>query len=134
VPKSAFTQIWPTLTLLELAAFAELGAFAFIVDGRGTAEREQSFRTSSHGAIETASNLEDHVATAQALANRYPQMDLARVGITGFSGGGYMAALAACRYGDFFKVTIACSGNLDQALFWLGWGERYHGLYEESLY
>jgi len=134
VPKSAFTQIWPTLTLLELAALAELGAFAFIVDGRGTAEREKSFRTHSFGAIETASNLEDHIATVRALAKLHPQMDLDRVAITGFSGGGYMAALAACRYGDFFKTAVACSGNLDQSLFWLGWGERYHGPYDESLY
>jgi dipeptidyl aminopeptidase/acylaminoacyl peptidase len=45
-----------------------------------------------------------------------------------------MSALAACRFGDFFNVTVASSGNWDQALFWNGRGERYHGLYDEELY
>ena len=134
VPKSAFVQFWPTATLLEAASLAELGAFSFIVDGRGTAEREREFRTASYGAIERASNLEDHIATVQALAARHPQIDVDRVGITGFSAGGYMSAMASCRHGEFFKVSVACSGNFDQSLFWLGWGERYHGLYDKALY
>lgn len=134
VPKAPFAQLDATLTLLELASLAEIGAFAFVVDGRGTAEREQRFRTASHGALETASDLADHVATARALAERHPQIDLERAGITGFSGGGYMAAMAACRHGDFFKATVAGSGNYDQALFWSTWGERYQGLHEDELY
>lgn len=61
-------------------------------------------------------------------------MDLDRVGVTGFSAGGYLAALAALRYGDFFKVAVAVAGNYDQRLFWHTWGERYHGLFDPDLY
>jgi dipeptidyl aminopeptidase/acylaminoacyl peptidase len=68
------------------------------------------------------------------LAETNRQIDLERIGITGFSGGGFMAAHAALRFGDFFKVAVAGGGNYDQALFWHSWGERYHGAYEADHY
>ena len=134
VPKIAFADAMSTATLLEAASYAALGAFALVLDGRGTAGRERKFREASYGAIHTASNLEDHIAAIRQLGAWYPALDLERVGITGFSGGGYMAALAALRFGDFFKVAVAGSGNYDQALFWHSWGERYHGPFEPAHY
>jgi dipeptidyl aminopeptidase/acylaminoacyl peptidase len=74
-----------------------------------------------------ASNLEDHMAGIRALAERDPSLDLSRVGLIGFSAGGYMAARAMFRYPDFFKVGVAASGNHDQRLMWNTWGERYEG-------
>ncbi len=134
VPKSAFTDEIQNGTFLEAAGYAQLGAFVLVLDGRGTAGRERSFRKASYGAVHTASNLEDHIAGIQQLAERTPGMDLTRVGITGFSGGGYMTAIAALRYGDFFKVAVAGGGNYDQALFWHSWGERYHGPFDPESY
>jgi len=134
VPKIAFVDAVATGTFMEAAVLATLGAFAFVLDGRGTAGRERAFREASHGAVQTASNLEDHVAAIRQLGELYRAMDLNRVGITGFSGGGYVTALAAFRHGDFFKVAVAGAGNYDQALFWHSWGERYHGAYEPELY
>jgi dipeptidyl aminopeptidase/acylaminoacyl peptidase len=134
VPKIAFGDGPSTAIFLEAAAYAALGAFVLVLDGRGTAGRERKFREASHGAIHTASNLEDHIAAIRQLGARYPAFDIERVGITGFSGGGYMAALAALRFGDFFKVAVAASGNYDQALFWHSWGERYHGPFEPAHY
>lgn len=134
VPKIAFADAAWGETYLEAAAYAALGAFALVLDGRGTAFRERKFREASYGAVHTASNLEDHIAAIRQLGERYPALDLERVGITGFSGGGYMTALAALRYGDFFKVAVAGGGNYDQALFWHAWGERYHGPYEAEHY
>jgi dipeptidyl-peptidase 4 len=133
-PRIAFGDGAMNGAYLEAAALATLGAFAVVMDGRGTAERERSFRDASYGAIHTASNLEDHACGIRQLAERYPAMDLERVGICGFSGGGYASALAALHYGDFFKVAVAAGGNYDQALFWHGWGERYQGLYDPKLY
>jgi dipeptidyl-peptidase-4 len=119
---------------LDAAHLAAIGAYVLILDGRGTANREQAFRTASHGAAQDASNLADHVAAIRQLADRGHAIDLDRIGITGFSGGGYMAAHAALRFGDFFKVAVAGGGNYDQALFWHSWGERYHGPYAEDHY
>jgi dipeptidyl aminopeptidase/acylaminoacyl peptidase len=109
------------------ATYAALGFFAVIIDGRGTTERSREFHTQSYRKAETASNLDDHIAAIRQLAAKDPAIDLDHVGITGFSGGGYMTASAMLRYPDFFKVGVAGSGNHDQRIFWNTWGERYEG-------
>jgi len=109
------------------ATYAALGFFAVIIDGRGTTERSRDFHTQSYRKAETASNLEDHIAAIRQLAAKDSAIDLEHVGITGFSGGGYMTASAMLRYPDFFKVGVAGSGNHDQRIFWNTWGERYEG-------
>jgi dipeptidyl-peptidase-4 len=112
---------------LEAASLAELGFVTVMVDGRGTAQRSRAFHTASYGKVETASNLDDHIAGIRQLSVVDPAIDASRVGIIGFSAGGYMAASAMLRYPDFFRVGVAASGNHDQRLFWSTWGERYEG-------
>ncbi len=133
VPKIAFGNSISDGMLTDAAHLAALGCFVLILDGRGTANRERAFRVASYGAVHTASNLEDHVSAIRQLAQHHP-IDLERIGITGFSGGGYMAAMAMLRYGNFFKVAVAGGGNYDQAIFWHCWGERYHGPYSPEHY
>ncbi len=134
-PKIAFGEGGPRgAAFIEAAALAALGAFVVVMDGRGTAERERAFREASYGALHTASDLRDHIAGIRQLAARHPAIDPDRVGICGFSAGGYASALAALRFGDFFKVAVAGGGNYDQALFWHCWGERYQGAYHPQLY
>ena len=112
---------------MSAATYGALGFFAVIIDGRGTTERSRDFHTQSYRKAETASNLEDHITAIRQLAAKDPAIDLEHVGITGFSGGGYMTASALLRYPDFFKVGVAGSGNHDQRVFWNTWGERYEG-------
>jgi len=119
---------------LDAVHLSALGAYVLMLDGRGTSNRERDFRTASHGAAQDASHLEDHVAAICDLALARPQIDMDRIGITGFSAGGYMAAHAALRFGDVFKVAVAGGGNYDQAVFWHSWGERYHGPFEQEHY
>jgi len=121
-------------TFVTAASMAELGFFVVMIDGRGTSERSREFHESSFGAAHTASNLEDHIAGIRQLAERFPQIDLERVGITGFSGGGYMTASAMLRFPDFFKVGVSGAGNHDQRLFWHSWGERYQGMLDGDNY
>jgi len=115
------------LGFFDGSTYAALGFIAIKLDGRGTIERRRDFHTQSYGHAETASNLEDHIAGIRQLAARDSSIDLARVGITGFSGGGYMTTSALLRYPDFYKVGVAGSGNHDQRIFWNTWGERYEG-------
>lgn len=118
----------------QAQAMAELGFVVVMIDGRGTTERSREFHEASYGAIHTASNVEDHIAGIRQLGERYPYMDVERVGIYGFSGGGYMTAIAMLRFPEFYKVGVAAAGNYDQRLFWHSWGERYHGMLEDDNY
>ena len=127
VPKSGFGSL-SSLSLDFAASLAELGFVTIILDGRGTTERSREFHESSYGRLQTASNLEDHIAGIKQLAERFPYLDIERVGITGISGGGYMAARGMLKYPEFFKVGVSIAGNHDQRLFWHSWGERYQGL------
>ena len=111
----------------DAASLAELGFVVTMIDGRGTIQRSRAFHMESYRKAETASNLEDHIAGIRQLAAADPGIDLARVGITGFSGGGYMTAIGMFRFPDFYKVGVAGSGNYDQRLFWATWGERHEG-------
>ena len=127
VPTAAFVDFPTTWTFVDAAGFAELGAYCLVLDARGTANREREFRQASFGALQTTSDLDDHRAVITALAQSHP-LDLRRVGVSGFSGGGYLAALAALRHGDLFRVAVAASGSYDPRLFQHGFGERYHSL------
>ena len=126
VPKMGFGPIARSLD--EAASLAELGFVVVILDGRGTTERSRAFHEASYGRLQTASNLEDHIAGIRQLAERFAYLDLERVGIAGVSAGGYMAARGMLKYPEFFKVGVSIAGNHDQRLFWHGWGERYQGL------
>ncbi len=127
VPKSGFSST-ASLSLDAAASLAELGFVVVIMDGRGTTERSRAFHEASYGRLQTASNLEDHIAGIKQLAERFPYLDAKRVGITGVSGGGYMAARGMLKFPGFFKVGVSIAGNHDQRLFWHSWGERYQGL------
>src|SRR5262249_58997518 len=75
-------------------------------DNRGTARRGREWErvTSSNFAGVV---IEDQVAALQLLAQQVPEVDLARVGITGWSFGGYASALAVLKRPDVFKAAVA---------------------------
>ncbi|ODU28491.1 prolyl oligopeptidase family serine peptidase [Sphingopyxis sp. SCN 67-31] len=119
---------------LEAASLAELGFIVAIIDGRGTPERSRAFHEHAWRQIDHASELADHVAGLRQLADREPSIDLERTGIYGFSGGGYMTAMAMLRFPEFFKVGVAGGMNADQRLFWHSWGERFQGMPDGNNY
>lgn len=133
VPKTAL-RMEDRGTLATGLALTELGFVVVLIDGRGTTGRSREFHEHSYGAVQRASDIDDHVAVIEQLAGRHAFLDLARVGITGFSGGGYATAHAMLSRPDFFKVGVASSGNYDQRVFWHGWGERYHGRVDGANY
>jgi dipeptidyl-peptidase 4 len=71
--------------------------------------------------------LEDQVTALHAAAERYPDLDLDRVGIRGWSFGGYLAALAVLRRPDVFHAAAAGAPVTDQRLYNTHWNERYLG-------
>jgi dipeptidyl aminopeptidase/acylaminoacyl peptidase len=78
--------------------------------------------------------LADKKAGIEQLAQRYPWIDIDRVGIYGHSGGGFMtgAALLLPPYNEFFKVGVSSSGNHDNNVYNQNWSEQHHGLRETT--
>jgi dipeptidyl aminopeptidase/acylaminoacyl peptidase len=108
-------------------ALAELGFVVVEIDGMGTPNRSKAFHDAYYGDMGD-NTLPDQVAGMQQLAERYPFIDLERVGIWGHSGGGFATAAAMFRFPDFFDVGVAQSGNHDNRNYEDDWGERYQGL------
>ena len=108
-------------------AMAELGFIVVAIDGMGTPWRSKAFHDAYFEHIED-NTLPDQVAGLKELGQRYPWIDLDRVGIWGHSGGGNATAGAMFHYPDFFKVGWAESGNHDNRNYEDDWAEKWQGL------
>jgi len=128
---------------------AELGFLVIMVDGLGMGGRSKAFHdvqcltvagTATFweilaGTIKRLrwawrrgdSGLPDHIAAMRQLAEKYPYMDLSRVGVYGGSAGGYDAAHALLTHPEFYKVAVATSGNHDHRLDKAWWVELWMG-------
>ncbi|MBE1490701.1 S9 family peptidase [Plantactinospora soyae] len=106
--------------------FADQGFAVVIVDGRGTPGRGPRWERLVHGNRGTAP-LDDQVDGLREAARRHPELDLTRVGIRGWSYGGYLAALAVLRRPDVFHAAIAGAAVVDQRLYDTHWQERFLG-------
>lgn len=115
------------------SALADLGFVVVTIDGMCNPLRSKAFHDSCYGDM-ADNTLEDQIAGIKQLAQKYPFMDLDRVGIWGHSGGGFATAAAMFRYPDFFKVGISESGNHDNRNYEDDWGERYIGLLKGDNY
>ncbi|MBC6611168.1 DPP IV N-terminal domain-containing protein [Hymenobacter sp. BT507] len=108
-------------------ALAELGFVVVVLEGSCNPLRSKSYHDACYGNM-AENTLSDQVAGIKQLAQKYPYLDLDRVGIWGHSGGGYATAAAMFRYPDFFRVGISESGNHENRNYEDDWGERYIGL------
>ena len=108
-------------------AVAELGFVVILIDGSCNPGRSKAFHDACYGDI-SGNTLEDQKAGIRQLAEKYPYIDAAKVGIWGHSGGGFAAAAAMFRHPEFYSVGISESGNHDNRNYEDDWGERYIGL------
>ena len=110
-------------------ALAELGFIVVSLDAMGTPMRSKSFHAAYYGNMGD-NGLPDHITGIKQLAERFPWIDIDKVGITGHSGGGYASTDAILRYPDFFKVAVSGAGNHDNRNYEDDWGEKWQGLLE----
>ncbi len=108
-------------------ALAELGFVVVHIEGTCNPLRSKKFHDACYGNM-ADNTLPDQITGMRQLAEKYPYIDLERVGIWGHSGGGYATAAAMFRFPDFFKVGISESGNHENRNYEDDWGERYIGL------
>ena len=106
--------------------FADQGFAVIVADGRGTPNRGPAWDRTVLDDLATPA-LEDQVDALHALAATYPQLDLTRVAIRGWSFGGYLAALAVLRRPDVFHSAIAGAPATEWRLYDTFYTERYLG-------
>lgn len=105
--------------------FADQGFAVVVADGRGTPGRSPAWEKAI--AFDFAGvTLDDQVEALRALAAEFP-LDLGRVGIRGWSYGGYLAALAVLRRPDVFHAAVSGAPVTDFALYDTHYTERYLG-------
>jgi dipeptidyl-peptidase-4 len=110
---------------------ADQGFVVVSIDARGTPRRGRAWERAIRGDVITGP-LEEHVDVLRALAKTHPEMDLTRVGITGWSFGGYFAAHAVMRRPDIFRAGVAGAPVADWRDYDTHYTERYMGLPEEN--
>ena len=106
--------------------FAQQGFAVVVADGRGTPGRGPSWDRTIAGDFATGV-LEDQVTALGAAAEKFSDLDATRVGIRGWSFGGYLSALAVLRRPDVFHVAIAGAPPTDWRLYDTHYTERYLG-------
>ena len=110
--------------------FADQGFAVVVVDGRGT-PGSPSWERAVRGDLASVV-LADQVAGLHVAAQAFPDLDLSRVGIRGWSFGGYLAALAVLDRPDVFHAAIVGAPSTHWQLYDTGYTERYLGLPQEQ--
>lgn len=105
---------------------ADQGFAVLVVDGRGTPGRGPDFEHAVHRDL-AGPALEDQLDALDAAAALEPRLDLARVGIRGWSYGGTLAALVALRRPDRVRCAVVGAPVTDWRLYDTHYTERYLG-------
>ncbi|MYT33863.1 MULTISPECIES: prolyl oligopeptidase family serine peptidase [unclassified Streptomyces] len=106
--------------------FAEQGFAVLVADGRGTPGRGPVWEKAVHG-DQLGPALEDQVDAVRAAGERFPDLDLGRVAVRGWSFGGFLAAAAVLHRPDVFHAAVAGAPPTDQRMYDTHWKERFLG-------
>jgi dipeptidyl-peptidase-4 len=106
---------------------AEQGFVVVIADGRGTLARGRTWERALYMQLGDVP-LEDQVRALRALGATDPSLDLSRVGVIGWSFGGYLSARAVIDRPDVFHAAVAGAPVTDWREYDTCYTERYLGL------
>ena len=96
---------WDNADYMYHQLLTQKGYIVICIEPRGTLYRGAAFKKSTYlqlGKLET----EDLIATAKEIQG-FPYVDPQRIGVMGWSYGGFMASLAITKGADVFKMAIA---------------------------
>ena len=109
---------------------AKNGFIIFSIDNRQTGGRGKAFKNLGYGDYGKYL-IHDHIEGIKYLGS-LPYADTSRVGIWGWSGGGYATALALTKGAEYFDVGVAVASVTDWRLYDTAYTERYMGLLSEN--
>ena len=124
------TDSWLAGGNLYFAYLAQQGYVVFTLDNRGTDNRGFEFESCTHrhlGEIEMADQMEG-VKFLQGL----PYVDTARMGVEGWSFGGFMTITMKLAHPEVFKVGCAGGPVIDWKWYEIMYGERYMDTPQEN--
>lgn len=121
---------WQGADFLWHELMAEKGFVIFVLDNRGTSGRGHVFETPIYHHFGRA-ELADQLAGVDWL-KKQSYVDGARIGIWGWSYGGYMTCVAMLRAGDVFKAGFAGAPVTDWRQYDTIYTERYMGTPQEN--
>jgi dipeptidyl-peptidase-4 len=124
------TNSWMGGAPLWMHSMAEEGYIIWSVDGRGSANRGRDFEQAvfrKMGSIE----LEDQLAGVAYLQS-LPYVDASRMGIHGWSYGGFITTSLMLKAPDTFKAGVAGGAVTDWRLYEVMYTERYMDTPEEN--
>ena len=102
---NAVNDSWGSKTLMWEMMLAQQGYIIVSVDNRGTGNRGRDFKHSTYqqlGKLE----VEDYIETAKYLGS-LDYVNASRIGMYGWSYGGYMSSLALTKGADYYSMAIA---------------------------
>ncbi len=111
--------------------YADAGFCVVRIDARGTPNRGRDWERATLRDL-ISIPLAEQVAGLRALAARDGRLDLTRVGVMGWSFGGYFAAMALLRHPELFGAAVAGAPVTDWALYDTGYTERYMKLPDDN--
>ena len=124
------TKRWQNQARLWQYYMAQQGYISFTMDNRGTPNRGRDFEQFTHlklGVLETEDQMEG-IAYLKSL----PYVDAGRIGVHGWSYGGFMTLNLMLRHPDVFKVGVAGGPVVDWSMYEVMYGERYMGTPQEN--
>ena len=109
---------------------AQKGYLIFVLDNRGSCDRGFEFEscTYKHLGIE---EMKDQLIGVDYLKS-LPYVDANRLGVHGWSFGGFMTTSLMCTYPDVFKVGVAGGPVIDWKYYEVMYGERYMSTPQEN--
>lgn len=114
---------WGSSNYFWFQHLASKGYLVVCVDNRGTGARGADFKKITYKQLGKY-EIEDQIAAAKYLAT-LPYVDGSRIGIFGWSYGGYMSSLAITKGADIFKTAIAVAPVTNWRFYDSIYTERY---------
>ena len=102
---------------------AQRGYLVYVQDNRGTQNRGLAFEQAIHGQCGQA-EMADQMEGVKMLMD-LPYVDKDRIGVHGWSYGGFMTISLITNYPDVFKVGVAGGPVIDWKWYEVMYGERY---------
>ena len=124
------TNTWNASLRMWEMYMAQHGYVVFIIDNHGTPNRGKAFEDVIHrqcGQVE----MKDQVKGIEWLKS-FPWVDADRIGVHGWSYGGFMTISLITNYPDIYKVAVAGGPVIDWKWYEVMYGERYMDTPQEN--